>query len=193
MPFHRLRMLAWGVLMGATVPSPVAGQFSVTATAGFGTFAGGDFGGTPAGPTVGVGILYAENDSIEGGFRIDVSRYGPHGLVGRTRQIDYLASIRARATKDPVDVRAGFTVGYSTRSLALAAEPADTDGFVAGPSVTLRGPGRLGSKVELGLEALYHTYEELYLYASHEYGTDQDGFRLVARLGFVIPFAYPSP
>lgn len=55
-----------------------------------------------------------------------------------------------------------------------------------GPSTAVRFP--LGSmRLQLTFDALYETYEELTRYGSREYGTDEDGLRLVFRAGLVFP------
>src|SRR5690606_37573822 len=61
-----------------------------------------------------------------------------------------------------------------------------------GPTLSLRAaPTALGgASLDLSVDVLYHAYEELIMYASREYGTDQDGFRAVVRLGLLIPVPF---
>jgi len=156
--------------------------------AGFGGFTGADFSGTPAGPTIGAAYhLPFQDDRTEIGLGVEYSRYGGHGFVGSTTQLDYAGTIRRRVVSGSSQLWLGAKYGYSTRSLSVVEEPARTDGFLIGPSLSLRVPVAWGALMDLSLDLPYHAYEELIMYASREYGTDQDGFRVVLRMGFVVP------
>lgn len=177
----------WVALAGG----PVGAQGSVSLGAGYGSFTGGDFSGTPPGLTVGGAyhIPFEEtlDDDTEVALGIDYSRYGDHGFVGATTQLDYAATLRRRVLGPVPELLIGARFGYSTRSLSVVEEPARTDGFLTGPVLSLRAPTALGWAFDLSLDVLYHSYEELIMYASREYGTDQDGFRIVLRLGVLVP------
>ncbi|MEX2473371.1 MAG: hypothetical protein WEA34_14375 [Gemmatimonadota bacterium] len=168
-------------------PLPVAGQTAVSFGGGFGGFAGSDFAGTPAGLTMGGALhLAMEGHPAEVSFGIDHSSYGGHGFVGATRQLDYSAALRMQVAARPALV-AGIRFGYSTRSLSVVEEPARTEGMIVGPTLSLRVPTGLGPFVETSLDALYVSYEELIMHGGREYGTDQDGFRGVLRVGVWMP------
>lgn len=174
-----------GVTLSASLPADA--QSALSLGGGFGRFAGADFSGTPGGPTVGGAYHLAfEEYAAELSFGVDYSRYGEHGFVGPTRQLDYSAVIRKNVAMRPV-VLAGLRIGYSTRALSVVDEPARTDGFLIGPTFSLRVPTGLALLLDLSLDGLYHAYEELILYATREYGTDQDGFRILLRLGVLMP------
>lgn len=177
------------LLLFAWTAPDAEGQVAVSLTGGFAGFTGRDFSGTPAGPTIGgaVHLRFAELDGVEAALGVDHARYGGHGFIGATRQIDYWASIGRTVHAGRADLLVGARMGYSTRALSVVDEPAATDGFLVGPSATLRIPAPLGAAVAVGLEVAYHTYEELILYASREYGTDQDGLRLMVRAGVFVP------
>lgn len=183
-----LAVLALAGLLAVGDPSPVQAQFAVSVGGGVGGYTGGDFSGTPAGPTLGVAFHMALfDDATEAVFGIDRSRYDGHGLVGGTRQTDYRALLRRSVFAGWPEIRIGALLGYSTRSLSLADEPARADGFLTGPTLSLRAPAPMDGAFEVSTELLYHSYEELIMYAAREYGTDQDGFRLLLRMGIVVP------
>lgn len=172
--------------------SPIAAQASLSVRAGVGSFTGGDFSGTPPGPTVGGAYHIPLDDLTEATLGIDYSRYGENGFVGATTQVDYAASVLRRLRPKSPEVLGGVRMGYSTRSLSIVDEPARTDGYLVGPTLSLRAaPTALGgASLDLSVDVLYHAYEELIMYASREYGTDQDGFRAVVRLGLLIPVPF---
>ena len=185
------RLATTAALVMMLVPrgvAPIAAQPSVTLglSAGMGTFTGRDFAESPPGPTLGGGVHLSFGDSIEAGFLVDYSHYGTHGLIGATRQLDYLATLRIAARRAPLAMLVGAKLGFSRRSFEVVGEPARTEGFVIGPSFSLRVPVGPTSAVDLSVDALYHTYEELILYSTREYGSDQDGFRIVLRVGFLV-------
>lgn len=156
--------------------------------AGFGSFAGTDFRGTPGGPTIGVGYHLGFSDGVtEASFAVEHARYGGHGFVGPTRQFDYGAALRRRVRGGLPAVLVGVRFGYSTRSLSVAEEPARTEGFLAGPTASARAPVRGGPILDVSIDLLYAAYEEYLMYASREYGTDQDGLRWVLRVGILLP------
>lgn len=163
-------------------------QSAFSIGAGLGSFMGADFSGTPAGPIIGAGYhLPFEDDATEIGLGVEYSRYGGHGFVGATMQMDYAGTIRRRVVAGPSELWVGAKYGYSTRSLSVVEEPARTDGFLIGPSLSLRVPVARGASMDLSLDLAYYAYEELIMYASREYGTDQDGLRVVLRMGFMVP------
>lgn len=180
-------MAGFGVLMMAPGPLPAAAQVGLSLTGGFSRYAGTDFAGTPPGPTLGGAVhLEIEDHPAEISFGVDYSRYGEHAFVGSTRQLDYSAVLRTPVGGRP-GLFAGIRFGYSTRSLSVVDEPARTDGMLVGPTLSLRIPSGLGPLVETSLDALYHSYEELVMYGGREYGTDQDGFRILLRIGVWVP------
>ncbi|MDZ7779090.1 MAG: hypothetical protein U5R14_04015 [Gemmatimonadota bacterium] len=190
----RMRWMRSALLAASWVAlacGPLGAQGSFSLGAGFGSFTGGDFSGTPPGVTVGgayhIGFEETFDDDTELALGIDYSRYGDHGFVGATKQLDYAATLRRRMLGRLPELLLGIRFGYSTRSLSLVEEPAHTDGFLAGPVLSLRAPTGLGWAFDLSLDVLYHSYEELIMYASREYGTDQDGFRVVLRAGVLVP------
>lgn len=177
----------FGMLVMALGPLPTAAQSGLSLAGGFSRYAGADFAGTPAGPTLGVAVhLELEDHPAEISLGVDFSRYGGHGFVGSTGQLDYSAVLRTPVGARP-GLRAGIRFGYSTRSLSVADEPARTEGMLVGPTLALRIPTGLGPFVETSLDALYHSYEELMMYGGREYGTDQDGFRILLRIGVWVP------
>lgn len=186
----RLTPLLVGLILSAGSAAPIEAQSSLSVRAGVGSFTGGDFSGTPPGPTVGGAYHFPFAEATEATLGVDYSRYGENGFIGVTTQIDYSASVLRRLSAEFPEVLAGVRFGYSTRSLSLADEPARTDGFLLGPTLSLRAPTALGASLDLSLDVLYHSYEELIMYASREYGTDQDGFRAVVRLGLLIPVPF---
>lgn len=176
-----------GVLMMALGPLPATAQAGLSLTGGFSRYAGPDFNGTPGGPTLGGAVhLEVEDHPAEISLGVDYSRYGEHGFVGPTRQLDYSAVLRTPVGGRP-GLLAGIRFGFSTRSLSVVDEPARTEGVLVGPNLALRLPTRLGPVVETSLDALYHSYEELVMYGGREYGTDQDGFRILLRIGVWVP------
>jgi len=181
-------------LAGQSPPAPAAGEAAGAPSAlwvggGFATFTGGDFVGIPGGPTFGLAYQVGFDDgATEAALGIDYSRYGGHGFVGPTRQFDYAATLRRRIRSGRPDVLLGVRFGYSARSLSVVEEPARTQGFLLGPALSARTPFRPGgSSFDASVEMSYHAYEELIMYASREYGTDQDGFRIVLRVGVLMP------
>jgi hypothetical protein len=181
-------LLALALLGGQAVPAE--GQAALSVRAGVGSFTGGDFSGTPPGPTFGGAYHFPLDEMTEATLGIDYSRYGANGFVGVTTQIDYAASVLRRLRAGSPEILAGARMGYSTRSLSVVDEPAHTDGYLVGPTLSLRAPTPLGASVGLSVDVLYHAYEELIMYTSREYGTDQDGFRAVVRLGLLIPVPF---
>lgn len=184
-----LRVAGWVLLLTAWMAPGATGQVAFSVTGGFAGFTGRDFSGTPAGPTIGgaLHLRFAELEGVEAALGVDHAHYGGHGFIGATRQIDYWASIGRTIHAGRADLLVGARMGYSTRALSVVDEPATTDGFLIGPSATLRIPAPLGAAVAVGIEVAYHTYEELILYAQREYGTDQDGLRLMIRAGLFVP------
>ena len=165
---------------------PLSGQSELVLDAGVGAFAGGDFTDARPGPTLSVGLHIAYPDSLQGGFEVGYSRHPGMGLEGPTTQVEYLALARYPVYSSSLRVHVGGKLGYGHRSLTIVDEPATAGGFIIGPSVAARIPaGRVN--IQLTLDALYETYEELILYASREYGTDEDGFHFRARLGLIFP------
>ncbi|MEX2465403.1 MAG: hypothetical protein WD995_00750 [Gemmatimonadota bacterium] len=177
-----------GAALACAHPGHVAAQSAFSFGGGIGGFTGGDFSGTPPGPTIGAAVhLPFEDEGTEIGLGVEYSRYGGHGFVGATTQLDYSGTIRRQVAPGAPEVWLGVKVGYSTRSLSVVEEPARTDGFLMGPAVSLRAPVALGASLDLSMELPYHTYEELIMYASREHGTDQDGLRFVLRMGLMVP------
>ena len=166
-------------------PQTVLGQTELVLDGGIGAFAGGDFAGTPPGPALGVALHVSEWGSAHGGVELGYSRHGGTGVESTTTQLQYLGLARYTVLSGPILVHVGGKLGAGRRSLKIVDEPATTDGFVLGPSVAVRFP--VGSmRLQLTLDALYETYEELIMYGSREYGTDEDGLRLVFRAGLVF-------
>ena len=170
------------------MPTPAWAQYGLSVHGGYGGFAGPDFSGVPAGPTLG-GAVHVPWQEREAEISVGVaySRYGAYGVVGPTVQFDYVAVIR-KESRWP-GLLGGIKVGYSTRSLSVVDDPARTDGLIIGPTFSIRSPTGLGPLVELTLDALYSTYEELIMYGGREYGTDQDGLRLVVSVGVFLPLS----
>lgn len=189
--YHRRpRRGATGICLLAVasiLPASATGQAALSFHGGYGGFAGSDFSGLPAGPTLGGAVHVAwEEQDAELSVGMDYSRYGAYGVVGPTVQFDYSGVIRQEVERWP-GLMGGVKVGYSTRSLSVVDDPARTDGFFIGPTFSLRTPTSLGASIDLSLDALYVTYEELIMYGGREYGTDQDGFRVLARVGVLVP------
>ncbi len=168
-------------------PLPAAAQYGLSVHGGYGGFAGSDFSGIPAGPTLGGAIHVPwEEREAEVSMGMAYSRYGAYGIVGPTVQFDYAAVIRKEMSRWR-GLLGGIKVGYSTRSLTVLDDPARTDGFLIGPTFSLRRPSGLGPLLDLSLDVLYSTYEEFILYGGREYGTDQDGLRLLVTVGVFLP------
>jgi hypothetical protein len=177
-------------ILAATVlcvaPGAVAAQGELVLDAGVGALAGGDFTGTRPGPTLAAALHFADWGGTQGGIEFAYSRHGGSEFEGATTQLEYLGLIRHPVASGPIDVHVGGKMGVSRRSLTVVGEPARTDGFVLGPSATVRFP--VGTmRVQFTLDALYETFEELVMYNSREYGTDEDGMRLALRVGVVFP------
>ena len=181
------------VVLACLVPRAVSGQMEVVFDAGVGTFAGGDFTGTPAGPALGVALHIADWGTTQGGFEFGYARHGGRTWIeGTTTQLEYLALVRASLLSDPVQLHVGGKMGVGRRSLTIVDDPATSEGFIIGPSAALRLP--VGSlRLQLTVDARYETYEELIMYGLSEYGTDEDGLRLVFRAGLAFSFAALVP
>jgi hypothetical protein len=182
-------MRAWAVAAVASaclVPQALAGQMELVLDAGIGALAGGDFRGTPPGPSLAVALHIAERDSVQGGFEVGYARHRGSGVESATTQLDVLGLARWPVLSRPISAYLGGKLGYSHRSLTIADEPAKGGGFLIGPSGAMRfSVGTM--HVQLTVDALYATYEELIMYGSREYGTDEDGFRLLFRAGLIFP------
>lgn len=183
-------IISLGVALSAVLTTaPVAAQYGLSFHGGYGGFAGSDFSDIPAGPTV-AGAIHVpwEEREAEVSVGMAYSRFGAYGIVGPTVQFDYAAAIRKEVSRWP-GLLGGIKVGYSTRSLSVVDDPARTDGFLIGPTFSFRSPTGLGPLLELSLDAVYATYEELIMYGGREYGTDQDGLRLLLSAGVYLPLS----
>lgn len=185
---------AWKPALGMSfalmlAPLPAAAQYGLSVHGGYGGFAGSDFSGIPAGPTLGgaVHVPWEEHEA-EVSMGMAYSRYGAYGIVGPTVQFDYAGVIRKEMSHWP-GLLGGVKVGYSTRSLTVVDDPARTDGFLIGPTFSLRRPTGVGPLIDLSLDVLYSTYEEFIMYGGREYGTDQDGLRLLVSVGVFLPLS----
>ena len=185
----RVILLILLAAVACVVPRTLSGQTEVVFDAGVGAFAGGDFAGTPAGPALGVALHIADWGSAQGGFELVYGRHGGRTAIeSATTQLEYLGLVRSSVLSDPIQIHLGGKMGLGRRSLTIVDEPARADGFIIGPSAALRVP--VGSlSLQLTVDALYATYEELVMYGRSEYGTDQDGLRLVLRAGLAFSLA----
>ena len=177
----------------AIVASPHAlrGQVELVVDAGLAVLAGGDFRGTPPGPALGATLYLGQWGPALGGVEVGYSRSGGRGFEGATTRIDVIGLNRYPIAAAPLETHIGIKIGYSRRALTVVDEPVTSDGFLIGPSVTGRF-STLGLRVQLGLDALYLTYDELTRFGASEYGTDKDGLRLTLRTGVAFELVAPT-
>lgn len=171
-------------------PHALRGQAELVVDAGLAVLAGGDFGGTPAGPALGAALYLGQSVPL-GGLEIGYSRNGGRGFESPTTRIDVIGLVRYPIEAAPLETHVAIKLGYSHQALTVADEPATSNGFLLGPSVTGR-LSVLGLRAQFGLDALYLTYEQLTMFGSREYGTDKDGLRLTLRMGLAFELLAPS-
>jgi len=177
-------------LLGAT-PAPALAQLELVFDAGVGMSTAGDFVGTPSGPALGLALHLADWSSARAGLEVGYGRHRGEGIESATTQVEFLALARYVVPAGPVELSVGGKVGVARRSLIIVEEPATSEGFIVGPSAALRLPiGPL--HVQLTAEARYETYEELWMHGQFEYGTDENGLRMVYRAGLAIPLTAPG-
>ena len=188
-----MRRLSVVAALFAIVASPhsLRGQVELVVDAGLAVLAGGDFGGTPPGPALGATLYLGQWGPGLGGLEIGYSRSGARGFESPTTRIDVIGLMRYPIAAAPLETHIAIKLGVSHRVLTVVDEPATSDGFLIGPSVTGR-LSALGLRVQFGLDALYVTYEELTMFGGREYGTDKDGLRLTLRMGLAFELLAPS-
>lgn len=182
-------LLCATLLVGAlAAAAPAHGQTELVVDAGVGAFAGGDFKGLGAGPSLAAALHVADWSRAHGGVELGLSRHGGHPFESATTQVEILVLARVTVLSGPVSLHAGGKMGVARRTLRRVGDPARTEGFVMGPSAAAR-TRVAGTVVQLSLDVLYESFEELTMYGTREYGTDEDGARLAVRLGVVLPIA----